>query len=491
MAIDTSLRARALGVETRFEPKAPNGALQLPQVLGVFAQGNTASTYPSTKFQATRHQDVANVLGYGSPAHLIARELFPDNGDGIGAIPVWFFPMADAGGAVAAAGTVTPSGTVNAGSSWKVGINGIYSQEFTVAASATVAARVTALVNAVNAVLHMPMTAVDGATVANFTSKWKGASANDLKIEVVQVSGPTTSGNVWGIVQPTAGATNPAIQPFLDQVGGQWITIGLNALNISDTTTLDTIQTWGEGRWGEQVRKPIVMIVGNNISAVGSATAVSDARKTDRINGTLPAPGSKNLPFVIAARELARIMKRANDDPAFDYGGLEATGLIPGTDGEQWALPARDQALKAGSSTIEVIDGVITISDVVTFYHPTGETDPAYRYLVDIVRLQNVIFNYSTEFAKPEWNGAPFINDDDVSTNKNARKPRDVVTRSNAILDKLAGAAILSDVKTSKKLTTCKRSSTNPKRWDLDVPVYLSGNSNVRSTVLRWSFSYG
>lgn len=491
MTVDASVRARVLGIETKFEPKSPTGALQLPQQIGVFAQGNTASTYPATKFRATRAVDVANLLGYGSPAHLIARELLPENGDGVGSIPVWFFPMADQGGATAAAGTITPSGTPTASTTWKVGINGIYSNEFSVAASASVAVRVASIVAAVNAILHMPMNAVDGATVANFTSKWKGASANDLKIEVVQVSGSSAAGNIWTVVQPTGGATNPGIQPFLDQVGSQWITLGLNALNLSDTTTLDTISTWGEGRYGEQVKKPVAMFTGTNIASVASAIAVSDARKTDRINGQIPAPGSKNLPFVIAARGLARIAKRADNDPAFDYAGLQLTGILPGTDGEQWTFAQRDQALKAGSSTVEVEDGVVELSDTVTFYHPTGETDPAYRYLVDIVRLQNVTFNFEQEFSKDEWNGAPFIPDGQATTNRNARKPKSVKTAAFSVLDRLGLAAILADVEASKKLVTVTQSTTNPKRWDLGVPVYLSGNSNVRSVTLRWGFYYG
>ena len=81
---------------------------------------------------------------------------------------------------------------------------------------------------------------------------------------------------------------------------------------------------------------------------------------------------------------MARIASRANNNPPFDYGSLDASGLIPGTDGEQWTYAQRDQAVKGGSSTVEVKDGVVNISDVVTFYHPTNDPLPAYRFVVDI-----------------------------------------------------------------------------------------------------------
>lgn len=484
--IDASVRARGLGISTTYEPKSPNGALFLPQRVALFAQGNTANTYALTKFQAFRHTDVANVMGYGSLVHLAARELLPDNGDGLGAVPLIIYPLADGG--TAATASITPSGTLTLPFTGKVGINGIYSTEFTVAAGASVAVRTAALTAAVGSVLHMPMTAVDGTTVTNLTAKWKGLTGNDLKIEVV---GTTGTGAVWTISQPTGGATNPSIQQAVDQIGSDWISMIVLALGNSDTTALDILSTWNEGRWLDGVRKPAVAFVGSNTASPTTAVTVTDARKTDRTNVQLTAPGSKNHPVVIAARQVARIARVANQDPAMDYGGQAATGLIPGTDAEQWTSTQRDTAMKAGSSTSELIDGVVTVSDVVTMYHPTGETDPAYRYVCDIVKLQSVIYNFDAEFRKPEWNGAPLIPDDQPTTNKNARKPMAVKTKAFQILDKLGLAAIITDVETSKELTDAGISTTNPKRWDLSVPIYLSGNGNVRSISLSWSFAYG
>ena len=113
------------------------------------------------------------------------------------------------------------------------------------------------------------------------------------------------------------------------------------------------------------------------------------------------APGSNDLPFVVAARELARVLPVANENPPRDYGSQDASGLTPGTDGEQWDFLERDTAVKAGSSTIEVKDGVINLSDTVTFFHPTGDPTPAFRFVVDIVKLQNIIFNLDLIFATP------------------------------------------------------------------------------------------
>jgi phage tail sheath gpL-like len=323
------------------------------------------------------------------------------------------------------------------------------------------------------------------ATKLNVTTKWKGSSANAARIFV---EGPS-SGVTFAYTQPAGGATNPSVSGALAQFGNVWYSLVLNGLNVADTTALDAIQTFGEGRWGELVRKPFVSFVGVNDADVLDATVVSSTRRTDRINSQIPSPGAFELPVIIAARGLARIAKVANQNPPRDYGSQPLTGLRPGADGSQWNYLQRDQAVKLGSSTVEVKDGVVNLSDVVTFYRPTGEEPPAYRYVVDIIKLQQVIFNLDLRFASTDWDGNPLIPNDQPTVNPDARKPKDAIAEANAILDSLGLAAIISDPKSAKKKTTC--AITGPKRWDLQIVVQVSGNSNVKGIGLGFGFYYG
>lgn len=320
------------------------------------------------------------------------------------------------------------------------------------------------------------------ATKLNVTSKWKGVSANAIKLSIEG----TLYGVTFAFTQPVNGAGNPSVSGALAQFGDVWESLVLNCLDVADTVALDAIQVFGETRWGDTVRKPFVSFVGQTAAAVVDATAVSSTRRTDRINAQLVNPGSDDLPFVVAARQLARIAKTANNNPPRDYGSQKATGLTPGADASQWDYPLRDQAIKLGSSTIEVRDGVVCLSDIVTFYRPTGEEPPGYRYVVDIIKLQQIIYNLSLEFDSEEWDGAPLIPDDQVTTNEAARQPRDVIAIANAIIDNLAEAAILSDPAGTKKKTTC--TITGPKRWRLVIKPKLSGNTNVKETALGFGF---
>jgi phage tail sheath gpL-like len=586
--VDVSAKARVFGMATQFVNLRGGAALKLPQQIAVLAQGSSDTVFSTVKARATSAAEVGNRAGWGSPAHLIADQLLPANGDGVGTIPVTFYLLADDGSGAPSVGDITPSGTATKAQAWRVSVSGILSNEFVIPAGAVVVNDVLRKIyDAMVGVLKMPVkmtfaygsvtagalvgtgngtltalgissgqtprpgaytlkvkTAVanggvwtlrdpDGnivaddltqtvgvgtatpfvnkggldftitdsttdfglnatftitvpATKINMTSKWKGVSANAITLAMV---GDSTLGVSFGITQPAGGLVNPSIANALAQFGGSWETLVLNAMNITDLVTLDLLKEFGVGRWNELVRKPFVAFCGTTIAAVATASAVPSARPDDYVNAALVAPGSPNLPFVVAARQLARIAVEANENPPTDYGAAEVTGITAGTDGEQWDYTKKDLALKAGCSSVDVVDNVVRIADVVTFYHPTGEEDPAFRYVVDIVKLQNSMYNIGLPFTTKEWSGAPLVPDNQVVTNPKARSPKHVIAVVAGAVDALGKAAILSDPEAAKK--TIKAAIAGPKRIDFEVTVQLSGNTNVKSATLRFGFYYG
>lgn len=587
MTVDASAVARTLGIATEFVDLRGGSILFLPQRIMLLAQGATASSYSTTKAVATTALAAGQTYGFGSPIHLSMLELRPNNGDGVGSIPVDIYPLDDHASGTVAAGDITPSGTTTAISTYKVRVGGILSDPFTIALGAIDVSLVCHdMGQAISAISAMPVlqtwsygtvtssdpapantgtgtvtvlaatTAVPGdwtlvctvstpdagtftltdpdgtvvsttivaalapgtdvdeaglqfkltaitandfivgddflitvpATDVTLTSKWKGASANDIGIEIVDALGDLT----FALTQPTGGATNPTVDAALLQVGDVWETLGLNALEIADTTALGALEVWGDARWGDLIHKPMVFFTGNTTAAMVAGTTVADGRKTDRVNSQLVAPGSPDLPFRVAARQLARIAVQANNNPPTDYASNpRATGLIPGTDQEQWDWATRDLAIKRGSSTIEVKDSVINISDVVTFYHPTGDPTPAYRYVVDIVKLQNCIYNTALIFNSSDWAGKPLIPNGQATVNPNARKPSAAKADIAAMLDGLGNQAIISDVAAAKLTITAVINSGNPKRLDTEVTFPLSGNVNIQSHTQKFGFFFG
>lgn len=487
MTIDTSAVARGLGITVNFKDLRNSGAFLLPQRVAVIGQGATATTYATTKAQYTSAFAVGTAYGFGSPLHLAAKQLFPKDGDGIGTVAVDFYPLLDNGAGVAASGTVTPSGSQTASGSYYALVNNIKSNVFTVAASDTVATRVTALTGAINAILDMPIIATDNTTAVGIAAKWKGSTGNKITISIV---GPSL-GTTWTIVQPASGATNPVVTAATSQWGTNWTTIVINCMESADTTTLDALSTFNEGKWAADVPKFFFAVNGNTDASSATATTVPDARKTDRTNVQICVPGSTDLPFVIAARAVARIARQANNNPPTDYGALSLTGLVPGSDSSQWDYPTKDAALKKGASTTDVIDGIVQLSDTITMYHPSGDPNPAFRYAVDLVKLQNVVYNIDLIFSQPEWDGAPLVPDNQPTTNPNARHPKSAVGEVNGVIDGLALLAILSDPAFSKALTAAVIDSGNPKRLNVSTTVKLVGNTNIIDVGLNFGFYFG
>lgn len=487
MSVDISAVARVLGITTEYKDLRGSSVVFLPQAVAVVGQGATANTYTTTPVQSSSPADIGATYGFGSPLHLAAKQLFPTNGDGVGTIPVTFYPLQDHASGVAADGTITPTGAATETGVIYVYVGEVRSDAIVIADGDAVADVCDKIHAGISGILDMPVTSTDNSTSVGLDAKWEGASGNDIKIRIEG----SVAGVTLGITPLSGGLVNPDVDTALNQITTRWETLVLNCMEPADTTTLDKFKVHGEGRWGTLERKPYIAFTGRVDAAVPVAGAESDARKDDRINAFLVAPGSGELPFRVAARQLARIAKRANEDPAFDYGALRVDGIAPGVDGDQWTYPERDEAVKKGCSTIEVKDGVINISDVVTMYHPTGDPLPAYRYAVDIQKVMNIIFNLDIVFATDQWNGAPLIPDGQATVNANAKTPAMAVAAVNTRIDALALAAIISDPDTAKASTRAWIDSQNPKRLNVETTVQLSGNTNIVSVTLNFGFYFG
>lgn len=486
-AVDLSAVARVLGVKTEFVDLRSGGVVVLPQRIAVIAQGRSDSVYSLTKRRVTSAGEAGSVYGFGSPIHLAVRQLLPVNGDGVGTVPVTIYPLEDDANAEPAVAEITPTGSATETAAYSVTIGGIRSDRFVITTDDDIETICGKIADAVNSVVDMPVVADATATDVELTAKWAGESGNGITLEMDSAD----AGVDFALTPFSGGLVNPDIDGALAQFGEVWETFILNGLNAEDTDTLDALRTFGDGRWGALTRKPLVAFTGWTGTDINDAEDITDGRELDLTNSLIPAPGSRELPFVVAARALARIASMANNTPPHDYGSLRADGLEPGEDGEQWDYPTRDRAIKAGISTTIVRDSVITLQDIVTMYRPQAEPIPAYRYVVDIVKLQNVLFNIDLEFARPEWDGAPLIPDDDPTTERTAKKPKTARMAVGAITDNLALAAILSDPAFARANTVAKINPQNPKRLDLRVTVKLSGNTNILSVDLNFGFFFG
>ncbi len=221
MSFSPTAVARATAITTAFKNLSGGRLSLLPQRVGVIAQGATGLG-DATPFDFTSAKQVGDNYGFGTPAHLMALMLRPQNAEGIGDIPSTIYPVIDAdvgsGSATAATdATITITGAQVGAAEYMILANGIPSGSVVLADAATSAQAVTAIVTAINGAINMPVTAADGiGDVVDLTPKWVGASTNEIFIEVV---GQTGTGLTFVVVQPSDGAGSAVVTNALAGFG--------------------------------------------------------------------------------------------------------------------------------------------------------------------------------------------------------------------------------------------------------------------------------
>lgn len=485
MSVAQTAVARVIGIDVNFKDFNLGKAVYLPQRLTMIGQGSSAVTYDGEKTLLNSAVDAGEKFGYGSPIHLAARQFFPDNGDGIKGIPISVIGVDDDDSGVAAAGDLTATGTATAQGVCYVKIGGIQSNTISFAVGDAAAAIAADLKAAIDAIVNMP--ALSGAlSVATIplTSKWKGESANDITIEFFATQ---DTGIVFSSTAFASGAVNPDIDPALLKIGDVWESMILNLLNYDDTATLAKYATWNEGRWIGTIRRPAVVGVGC-VANFATRTAISSARTTDRTNFLIQNTGSKELPFAIAARGFVKnILQRANDTITQNYNG-SMTGLVAGDDTAQEDDTTKDNAVKLGASTNAKVDTYATQDNIVTFY--TGNKSE-YRYVRDIVLLQNISFNQDVILVGLSAN--PLFPDTTATTDPNAVKPKTLKTLFKRLATDLAEGkrGILAEKEFTIDNMEASISSTNAKRLDGRFPCKISGTAEIISVDVDWGFYFG
>ena len=490
-AVDAGVVSRTLGIKTEQVNFNAGRVVFLPQRVALIGQGNTAATYPAAKRQVTSHNEVGALYGYGSPLHLAAMQLLPDNNDGLRSIPLTVFPLSDADRSQAAAGTIEAAGDVTTQRTIRILVAGQQSNQIVLTVGMTATQVAAAIIVGINGVLTMPVTAVidnTDDTQVNITAKWAGTSGNDITLSL---SGASDSGTTLAFVQPTNGAADPDVQTALDQIGEVWETLVVNCNSTANDTALDTFETFGEGRWGPLLHRPLTVFTGTAETTANTLAAIGDARRAQRVNSIESVPGSRNLPCELAAAVVSRVARVANNNPARDYARQALPFIEPGLDSVQWNAAQREQLVQAGISTTIVRDSVVEISDTVTTYHPTGLNLPGYRFVKSITKLANTIFNVDLIFNTENWDGAPLIPDDQPTTNSDAKRPKDAVAVLSTLAYNLGLNAIISDVDFTLENLRSTINDQNPDRLDTRFPVKVSGNVGVQSIDLDFGFFLG
>jgi phage tail sheath gpL-like len=479
-----------------FSNTTPN----LPQSIAVLAEANNAnqSGLSTTAQEITSAKQAGDLYGYGSPIYQIMRILKPISGEGVGGIPIYVYPQAEAAGATAKILQIVASGTATESATHIVkvaGRNGVDGQTYEINISAGDTASVIhgKIAAAVNGVLGSPVTAVSFGYDVDLTSKWKGLTANDLTVTVETDNKP--AGVTYTITSPQNAVGTPSVQAALDQFGSEWKTIVINSYGLQ-STVMDTLEDFNgtpsatspTGRYTGTIVKPFVALSG---SVSDDPSATTDARPNEVTIVVCPAPLSKGLPMEAAANACVLYARQAQDEPHLDISGKAYPDMpTPTSIGSMASYDNRDTIVQKGCSTVDLVAGQYVVQDFVTTYHPTGELPPQFRYVRNLNIDLNIKFGYYLLEQAYVVDHVIAADADSVSASK-VVKPKTWIAQVSKYAEDLGSRALIADVPFMQDNIEVSLSTTNPDRLETTFKYKRSGFARIASTEVEAGFNLG
>jgi phage tail sheath gpL-like len=365
-------------------------AVQRALIIGQITAAGTAVPNVPVISQGAAEARVAGGQNSMLAAMTAAYRLNDDFGE------VWYLPLADDAGAVAATGTFTFTAQATASGVLSLYLAGArYS--LPVAAAQTIAQLATALAALVNADGTAPVTATAAAGVVTFTAVNKGPVGNtiDLRVNYQGTLGgeATPAGLTFTIVAMANGATAPSLTTALANLGAQ--TFDFIVCPYSDTTSLDALKvllndTVGRWSWDQQLYGGVFAAEAGTLGALTTAGAA-------RNNQHESIMGFNNSPtpaYIWAAALAGAAAPSLRNDPARPLQTLVLQGVLAPPLQSRFALTDQNTLLYTGISTFAVADdGTVSISNLITTYQKNafGSADNSYLEIETLFTLMAVL----------------------------------------------------------------------------------------------------
>ncbi|WP_322080167.1 phage tail sheath subtilisin-like domain-containing protein [Burkholderia cenocepacia] len=297
---------------------------------------------------------------------------------------VWCLPVADAGGAVAATGSIafTAAPTAN-------GVISLYVADQLVSVPVTqgmtTAQIATAVAAAINLIPAMPATAAAATNTVTLTADNKGLVGNDIDIRFNKQGAAggeiLPAGLTATITAMTGGATNPSLTTALGNLLD--MPFDFIACAFTDTTSMDAIKAFlndSTGRWSWQQQ-----VFGHAFYAYrgtwGSLTTFGTARNNqhETVMGFNDSP-TPSWQWAAATAAVTAVSVRA--DPGIPMQTVALTGISAPPLQSRFNLSQRNTLLYDGISTFTVADdGTVAIENLITTYQTNAFGQPDNSYL--------------------------------------------------------------------------------------------------------------
>ncbi|MES2034990.1 MAG: phage tail sheath subtilisin-like domain-containing protein [Pseudomonadota bacterium] len=299
----------------------------------------------------------------------------------------WGLPLADAGGAVAATGSVSFTGPATAVGVLSLYIGGLLTS-IPVASGTTATALATAVIAAVNGNLDLPVTAaVDGVHnyQVNFTARNAGLTGNDIDIRLnyrgASAGEATPAGIVPTITAMSTGATNPTLTTALANLQDEPFEV--IACSYTDATSIAALTAFlndTAGRWSW-----LVQVFGHYViayRATYSGLTTFGVTQNDQHESALGVYDTPTPVWKVAAALAAQAAISVRADPALPIREIVLQDVLAPPRESRFSVSQRNALLVDGISTFKVDQaGNVILEKLVSTYQVNtfGQPDNSYR----------------------------------------------------------------------------------------------------------------
>jgi len=309
---------------------------------------------------------------------------------------VWYLPLSDAAGAVAATGTVTFTAAATASGTLSLYVGDVRYQ-MAVTSTQTIAQLATALAALINADPSCPVTASANAGVVTLTAVNKGTVGNEIGLELNYLGTSDNEATPTGMAVTLAGLSGGSINPSL--------TTALSNLSdrqfdfivcpYTDAASLEALQSLLDdktGRWS-----PLQQIYGHVFAVYrGTAGACTTfgSGYNDQHTSVLGVYGSPTPAWKIAAQWVGAMAPSLQTDPGRPVQTLPISGMLAPKTEDRFLLTTRNTLLWDGISTFTVgSDGTCYCENTITTYQKNsyGAADNSYLEVETLFLLPYVL----------------------------------------------------------------------------------------------------
>jgi phage tail sheath gpL-like len=477
----SSARASAVFVEQQ-NVRRGVGADLTHRVLLVGQYNSGSTPVDSEPVQVLSVADAQSRFGRGSMLAIMAEAAFLSGAIGY---EVFALPVADAGGAVAATGEISISGSATEAGVLALTIAGV-EVDVAVPNGADPTAIGDAIEAAINAKLDLPVTASNSTGTVTVTARFGGAAGNQISMDINRDPADETPAGITVTVDAalSSGATNPVLTTALGNLGDTWYT-ELVCPYIDDAS-ITAVEAAGAARMDPAVKRPFIAFVGYTDTQANLLTVLGD--RNSEFTSFIPVHGSPTTAFEIGAaasgwwarKQVASVGRPVRGD------------VIPGVragDLNDLTYAQRDTSVKSGGSYTVNSGSSVVFGDVVSTRTETntGVATEAYQFVSDYMPgLQLKINDLEITYGSAPFIQATVIDDSAPGGVPNAVRPAMAKAYAIQLVDRWAGLGITKNRNAVVDGIVVEINGTNAGRIDLMIPDDFALGLRIMAALIEW-----